>query len=355
MKFARFLGVAAAWLSLGAAGCMGQAVGDNELDSTESAVALSPTYQDDFDNIMMPYCRSTGVQTFDGKDNVKIAYTVYPSNTEKERGAIVFVPGRSDPFYQYCETFYDLRNSGYTIYAMDVRGQGLSGRLLEDPQKGFVKHFGDYVTDLETFVDTIVKQSPHEKLYLLAHSTGGAIGTRYLVKHQDTFNAAVFTSPLWKLNTGNIPEPVAYTMVTGSIAIGKGADYGPGQGHYDPSSVDPATASWSRSAERVQATNRMLLSQPELILGGPTNRWIHEVIGTTWAVQWDAKKLTTPILVLQAGQDSFVRTEAHQKVCSAAKDCRVITYPDAFHFLFIEKDEVRGPAIQSTVEFMNAH
>ncbi len=43
---------------------------------------------------------------------------------------------------------------------MDSRGQGFSGRELDDPHKGYVKDFDDYVRDEKNFTGLLTSGSP---------------------------------------------------------------------------------------------------------------------------------------------------------------------------------------------------
>ena len=69
------------------------------------------------------------------------------------RGTVCIFQGRAEWIEKYFETVRDLRARGFAVAALDWRGQGLSKRALADPQKGHVRNFSEYVTDLETAMD----------------------------------------------------------------------------------------------------------------------------------------------------------------------------------------------------------
>lgn len=114
------------------------------------------------------------------------------------RGAIVLLPGRTEGAYEYYETALDFIARGYgPVYAVDHRGQGLSPRLLDDPSKGHIVRFQDYVDDTEAFVADVLADlgtlgvGPDPVLHLTSNSMGGAIAIGYLQKAGD---AAPFAS-----------------------------------------------------------------------------------------------------------------------------------------------------------------
>lgn len=143
---------------------------------------------------------------FTGVDGVSIRYVHWRSSSHKK--ALVICSGRSESYVKYPEVAFDFYHLGYDIFLLDHRGQGLSGRLLDDPQKGHVEKFSDYVDDLSTFIDTIVLPYHYQHYFALAHSMGGAILASYLLRKPDIFQAAALCAPMFGINLP-IPRWVA--------------------------------------------------------------------------------------------------------------------------------------------------
>ena len=140
---------------------------------------------------------------FKGKDGVTIRYAAL--RQAKVDRAILIVNGRGESYLKYQELAGDLWRQGYSLYLIDHRGQGMSDRMLDDPQKGYVDQFDDYVVDLKQFHDQIIMADQPAKLFLLAHSMGGAISARYLERWPDDIKAAVLSSPMLGINLGGPP------------------------------------------------------------------------------------------------------------------------------------------------------
>ncbi|HHQ4926512.1 TPA: serine aminopeptidase domain-containing protein, partial [Aeromonas veronii] len=67
----------------------------------------------------------------------------------------------------------------------------------------------------------------------------------------------------------------------------------------------------------------------------------------------DAGAIKTPLLVLQAGNDSVVDNAAQDRFCTIAK-CeggKPLRIEGAWHELFIESDDKRQPALTAMVDF----
>src|SRR3954471_21039664 len=132
---------------------------------------------------------------FAGVDDVTIAYMRFVHPTSDT--GLVISSGRTESFIKYKELIYDFWRQGFSVYILDHRGQGLSGRILQDrAQMGHVRDFGDYVADLRTLVGTVVRPAEHRRLALLAHSMGGAIASLYIEEYKSDFDAAVLFSPM---------------------------------------------------------------------------------------------------------------------------------------------------------------
>ncbi|MEH8253025.1 alpha/beta fold hydrolase [Aeromonas veronii] len=289
---------------------------------------------------------------FKGKDGVTIRYAAL--RQAKVDRAILIVNGRVESYLKYQELAWDLWRQGYSLYLIDHRGQGMSDRMLNDPQKGYVDHFDDYVVDLKQFHDQIIMADQPAKLFLLAHSMGGAISARYLERWPDDIKAAVLSSPMLGINLGGLPKWLAKGLAStiGTVGGWLGEPpYGPGQGAYQDHGF--ADNGLTHSQSRYQAFRQIYEQHPQIKLGGATAHWIYQGITGADAAIADAGAIKTPLLVLQAGNDSVVDNTAQDRFCTIAK-CeggKPLRIEGAWHELFIESDDKRQPALTAMVDF----
>ena len=289
---------------------------------------------------------------FKGKDGVAIRYAAL--RQEKVDRAILIVNGRVESYLKYQELAWDLWRQCYSLYLIDHRGQGMSGRMLNDHDKGYVDQFDDYVVDMKQFHDQIIMADKPAKLFLLAHSMGGAISARYLERWPDDIRAAVLSSPMLGINLGGLPKWLAKGLATTIGTVGGWfgePPYGPGQGPYQDHGF--ADNELTHSQSRYQAFRQIYEQHPQIKLGGATAHWIYQGITGADAAIADAGAIKTPLLVLQAGNDSVVDNAAQDRFCTIAK-CeggKPLRIEGAWHELFIESDDKRQPALTAMVDF----
>lgn len=289
---------------------------------------------------------------FKGKDGVTIRYAAL--RQAKVDRAILIVNGRVESYLKYQELAWDLWRQGYSLYLIDHRGQGMSGRMLDNPQKGYVDQFDDYVVDLKQFHDQIIMADQPAKLFLLAHSMGGAISARYLERWPEDIKAAVLSSPMMGINLGGLPKwlakGLAATLGTVGGWIGE-PPYGPGQGPYQDDGF--ADNGLTHSHSRYQAFRQLYEQYPQIKLGGATAHWIYQGITGADAAIAGAGAIKTPLLVLQAGDDKIVDNAAQDRFCTLAK-CeggKPLRIEGAWHELLMETDDKRQPALTAMAEF----
>lgn len=289
---------------------------------------------------------------FKGKDGVVIRYAAL--RQEKVDRAILIVNGRVESYLKYQELAWDLWRQGYSLYLIDHRGQGMSGRMLSDHDKGYVDQFDDYAIDMKQFHDQIIMADKPAKLFLLAHSMGGAISARYLERWPDDIRAAVLSSPMLGINLGGLPKWLARGLATtiGTVGgwFGK-PPYGPGQGPYQDHGF--ADNELTHSQSRYQAFRQIYEQHPQIKLGGATAHWIYQGITGADAAIADAGAIKTPLLLLQAGNDSVVDNVAQDVFCTKA-NCeggKPLRIEGAWHELFIESDDKRQPALTAMLDF----
>ncbi|WP_428611926.1 alpha/beta fold hydrolase [Shewanella sp.] len=282
-------------------------------------------------------------------DNLKLAYCA-ALNPDSNR-AIVISSGRVEAYVKYQELIFDLYQLGYSVYAIDHRGQGLSSRLTDNPHQGHVEKFSDYVQDFALFIETIVKANHHDSLFLVGHSMGGTIATLYLQQAPHVFNAAVLSAPMYGIC---LPMPKRFVrwlvqrLDNGSTSqpnyVLSGKNYSP-----EPFEANDLT----HSAIRYQAYRRLYEAYPQLQLGSPTNRWLAESLDASEQAVMAAKHSQIPLLILQAEEDSIVENQAQEAAVGGLCQLKVIA--NARHEIFMECDAARNQALSYLAEFLDSN
>jgi lysophospholipase len=300
--------------------------------------------------------------SFLGKNNVRIHYASFTQDSHKKR--IILVPGRSEGYLKYKELSFDLFNQGYDLHIIDHRGQGISERITADPHKGFVNQFDDYSEDLNQFV-TLTSQESDKKTFLLAHSMGGAISSRYLQQYDHNIAAAVLASPMIAVSSGGIPTWLAHGIINGGSKLNNMFSDTPwyflGQGKYASTPFEQNQL--THSEIRYQIFKDLYQQTPELQLGGVTFQWLAQAIQANKDIFTNIDKLTVPILVLQSGSDTIVDNQAQDDFCqvlhqvnqSSCPDGKALKIEGAFHELFFEQDKYRQPAIEQVIKWFESY
>ncbi len=321
------------------------------LSATNSYAVSETNYTTNYAEQVTPWADLGHVDTFYGVAGKKIGYISFVEPSAND--AIIVLNGRTENYLKYLEVAYDLRGLGASIYMMDHRGQGHSDRLLSNRDKGYVKSFDHYVKDLNTFVDHIVKPAGYQRVFILAHSLGGAIATRFAQTHPSKVQGLLLSAPMHEINTSPYPESLTYVAARTLTWFWQGEAYAPGKGPYYTETFEEQVLTTSEA--RYDMGEEKLANNPALRLGGPTNRWLMESIWAGWKAGWNANKLTMPVILFQAGNDQIVRPGRQNSICSSAPNCQLISLAGAEHELLIESDEIRDTMFDNIYLFINAN
>ncbi len=311
--------------------------------------------------------------------SVQIVYREFTCDPRSSRdAAIVISSGRTEGMVKYQELIYDLNQNGYSVYIHDHRGQGFSSRLYKsDLQLGHVASFDNYVADLNTFVATVVKPKNHKRLYLLAHSMGGCIGSLYIEQHKQDFKAAVLSSPMHEPNAGGFLT--RFTCRSKELFVdgdkryeyaGKKTSYDEakrqGKHVFDGNELTHSKTRYNRMRDAYEAAEKTRDSAGNLRkvkIGGPSKGWLRQACKGAETARKDAGKIEIPVLVLQAGKDTAVRPGGQDEFCkNLRKGGKAQCMGDkpqpiegAWHELFIESDKYRKPALSMILNFLAQH
>lgn len=279
----------------------------------------------------------------EGKGHVPLYYVADDVSLPSGGNALVLVTGRNESVYKYAELIHDLKNDG-VVFAYDHRGQGRSGRMLDDPLKGHVDDFTDYVSDFKLFIRTVVRPERFRRTVVAAHSMGGAVAALALASGDMGVSGLILFSPMVAINTGKLPRALARSMAAVLDRLGYGTAYLPGGGYRvrefqannDLTSSRPRSI-FARELERLF---------PEIALGDATNRWLHEAFGVTEALMVSAGRITVPVLLLQATEDTVVDLPWQKRFCEALSRCRLEQIAGSRHEILMEQDGIRDRALR---------
>ena len=300
---------------------------------------------------------------FHGENAVDIHYGYFTH--QQTRPNLILVPGRCEAYLKYKELCYDLFQQGFNIFILDHRGQGLSERMLDNRQKGYVDDFQNYVLDLDNFIEHVVKVQNSQDNFILAHSMGGAIATRYLQYRPESIKAAVLASPMLGFNVGKVPEKLAENLINQAEKLNQWLGAKPWYflGHKNFIATPFEDNLLSHSQARYQSYLDLYQKEKHLQLGGVTVKWLVESVKAQALIFQQLTAITTPVLVLQASKDIIIKNQAQDEFCQQinainADSCpngKAIVIDGAYHELFFEIDSYRNQALNHTLDWLEKH
>ncbi len=310
-----------------------------------SEIDYQKTYQDK----VMPFYESGSTLSFKARDGVELSYHKIGKGNKK---LIFIMTGRTEPTSKYKEVVFDLKDAGFDFLLLDARGQGYSERELKDKQKGWVKSYKDYLTDIDELFSTEDLKSKYSEIVFLGHSMGGAIGLRYAQLNPGLFSKIIVNSPMIELKLGDKNERLVATLMRLNVLMGKGKNYIPGggptraEGRFEENKV-------TSSQSRFEMARVLEREEPRLIMGASTNQWVLEGIKLgRKTFRKRAKLAKTKMLLFQAETEHFSRYKRQDKLCKELVNCEANLIHGAKHEILMERDSIREPVMKKILSFL---
>jgi lysophospholipase len=319
----------------------GAAMNNEFFMSTESE--LSTLYSQN----IQPFWQQLVIQdSFVGMDDITIAYAyvLHPQAI----GSIVIATGRIESYLKYQEVVYELYQNGYSVFIHDHRGQGLSGRMTENPHMGYVNDFADYVNDFKVFMDQVVMPNCQAPPCILCHSMGGAIGALMVLAYPNLFAKVAFSAPMFGFKPA-LPSWLSTLLIQCHFTFHKQVAYFAGQLNYVKH--DFADNDLTHSKIRYQIFRQEYDDFPQLQLGGVTGNWLKAAAQAMHVIERQAHTFPIPALVIQAGADTVVDNKRQGRVVSKMPNTSMKVISGAKHELLAEQDSYRQPCLKAVLDF----
>lgn len=290
---------------------------------------------------------------FEAPDGITIRWAAVAP--ELPRATIVLLPGFTEYVEAYFETFRDFLAASIAVFAMDWPGQGGSGRYLADPEKAHAWGFEAHVGALRRFLERIVLPAGTPgPLTLVGHSMGGQLATRFLEEVPDIVDAAALSAPAYAVGVDSPLPPGPTRLVVELVnALGFAEAYALGAGPWEKQAERRAALRPLLSSDQTRAAilTRWAEVNPGLRVGGPTWGFGRSFVRSARLVTEPQRlaKIAVPVLIGSAGKDAFTTSGLHGIVAESIPAAHVITYPDAQHCLFLERDAIRDTWVDAVI------
>ncbi|MBT3175976.1 MAG: alpha/beta hydrolase [Desulfobacula sp.] len=276
------------------------------------------------------------------KKNLTLRYGIAQSSQKHVKGFVFLLHGRAEFIEKYKGIAKRLQKKGLTVVSPDWRGQGLSSRELENRHKGHINRFDDYVDDLEELFSKLIN-SQKLPVYILAHSMGGHIALRFMERQPLKIKKAVLVSPMIDITLPAIIKPVLKILSKKLSKTSFAKKYTFGSKDYSFKKAGFKGNNLCHDPKAYWILHDEIAKNPELAIGGITWGWLNAAFESIKILKQDTliDKITTPILMINAGKDSIVSTKAQEKLSQKLPHCTFVSIKGAFHELLFEEPQIK--------------
>ncbi len=286
-----------------------------------------------------------------------VRYAVWNARAARPRGSVLVLQGRGEFIEKYAtEIVPELLARGFSVYALDWHGQGLSERLLPDRQKGHVDGYDTYQADLRAVLASVVAPEAPRPLIALTHSMGGHNLLRHFAEAgaDSPVSAALMVAPMTALRKQAIAS-VMISLFPDTESINGRYFYG--SRPFRLIGREFVGNKVTHDERRFRFSEAWYGADSRLALGGPTIGWMRATLRSLRALHQPGylERIVQPVRILSAGQDLLIGSSSHREVCARLARCTVVDYPDARHEIMMETDPVRARFLADFDRFAEIH
>lgn len=303
------------------------------------------------DNPVPPGATVASLTTQDG---YRLRYALFKPTGRPLRGTVIILHGRNECIEKYFETIHALSDAGYGVATLDWRGQGGSDRVLKDAMRGYIDDFGTYVTDLDQFMTDVVLPDCRGPYHVLGHSTGSLIALLASPNFANRIRRMVLAAPLLSIRQSFLTPGMIAVIARVLNLVGLGNLYMAG-GPRPREIAHFATNKLTTDHARYMRNARLYEAHPDLALGGPTVAWVNAAamaIDEVTDPEFIAA-IRVPTLMIAAGNDTIVATEAVEAYAYAMRSGSLLTIDGARHELMQEADIYREPFMAAMLAYFS--
>ncbi len=291
-------------------------------------------------------------------DGWPLRRVILPSASgQAARGALLFLSGRGDHMEKYAETLHDWADAGWAVENFDWRGQGGSGRFMDDTSVGHADNIEHWIEDLRAYHAEWVERTPPPHV-IVAHSMGGHIALRALAENQMDIDAVVFVAPMFGINAGGLPHGVGNWIAHAACGLGHSNRAVWSLGRNRHKVMNAVRTTLTHSAKRYEQEARVRRERPDLVVDAPSWGWLRAAYRSISVINRPgyAKRVTVPALILATRGDRLISVSAIANIAKRLPNAHVHYFGrHVAHEILREVDDVRNEALERIERFFDEH
>lgn len=198
------------------------------------------------------------------------------------------VPGFNSHSGYYQWAGATLANSGFAVFALDLRGRGQS-----DGERYFVQAVEEYTADVDVAVKLARSREPGIPLFLLGHSAGGVVSCVYTLDHQSELSGLICESFAFQVYAPDF-----------ALAVLKGLSYIAPHAHV----LKLPNKDFSRSPSAVEAMD----SDPFVAHEVQPTSTVAAMVRADERLKEEFSRITLPVFILHGTSDKVTKPGGSQ-------------------------------------------
>ncbi|MES2615706.1 MAG: alpha/beta fold hydrolase [Bdellovibrionota bacterium] len=299
-----------------------------------------------YQNNIYPFFKNKGeVSRFFGQGTIPISccFFRHPNPVAK----ILLATGYNESYLKYAELIQNLYDMRVSVYCYDHRGQGYSGRFLNQNKRGYVDFFPNLVDDLCTVFRMMgADNNTRIPCFLLGHSMGAAVIASALCSRKINPAAAILSAPMFEvmLTPWHVLEGAIFCLAKVASTLGFAKSYAFGQKNCTPF-LPFDTNDVTHSKSRFFTWRKHISEIEEMQLGGPTFGWLNQAISASRKLRYRGSQIVIPTTILQAQDDTVVRNSAQDIFIGSNSMLKKVVCEHSRHEILMEVDSIRSQAL----------
>ncbi|MVM31158.1 alpha/beta fold hydrolase [Spirosoma sp. HMF4905] len=265
---------------------------------------------------------------FPNNEGRNVFYRNWATRNEP-KGIVLIVHGLNSHSGYYEKFAAQLTENGYDVYAMDLRGRGMS-----EGERYYIGDYHDIVSDIDLLVDIARSAHPTIAIFLLGHSAGGVFASVYAVGNQDKLSGLISESIAFQISASGIAQAIikfiGYVIPHMRLIRLKNKDFSRDKAMVDKMNNDPLLENEKQPARTMQ---QLFLAAAYL--------------------KKEMPHIKLPLLILHGTADKATKSTGSQYFMDHASstDKQLKLYEGYYHDLL--NDKYNGIIIKDTIRWLN--